>query len=76
VTARPELSKRAQALLERIECGEWYKPHGDRLPAAMAELEAAGLVTVAGRVEVISAAYVPTSGYTPCVPERFAKAPA
>ncbi len=68
---RAALSHRAQVLLERVEQGHWYKAGDSRCPAAMEELWDAGLVTDAGRVEVISSAFVPTVGFTPMQQEQF-----
>lgn len=70
-TESKQLSKQAEKLLERVKQGRFYRPYGDRLPKAMAELEKAGLVTTTGRVVVIELAYVPTQGYTPYVKEKY-----
>ncbi|MDK2769960.1 MAG: hypothetical protein KYX69_19855 [Sphingomonas sp.] len=65
------LSARAQKLYARVQQGHFYRAYEDRLPKAMKELEAHGLVSIAGRVVVTAACYVPTSGYTPHVNEKF-----
>lgn len=65
------LSPRAKKLLGRIRQGAYYMAHSPRKPKAMAELEEAGLVTITGRAIVFQACYVPTTGYTPMVQERF-----
>lgn len=65
-----QLSKRAQKLLQRIRDGRFYMT-GGRVPQCMSELERAGLVTVCMRPMVFVAAYVPTDGYAPYVPEHF-----
>lgn len=67
----PPLSKRAAKLFERVKKGEFYPAYDKSTPKAMKELEEAGLVSTCGRVVVIRACYVPASGYTPFVPERF-----
>ena len=67
--SEPKLSKRAEALLERVRAGHWYPVMG-KVPKAMAELEAAGLVGVMGRVATIRAAYVP-AGTVPLQRERL-----
>lgn len=66
------LSLRATKLLARIKAGEWYPAYPmHRIPKAMIELERAGLVSITGRVKVIEAAYVPSTGYTPFKSEEF-----
>jgi len=57
--AEKKLSPAARKLYARIRFGHWYKPHAPRLPKAMAELIASGLVRRAGRVQVLVAAFVP-----------------
>ena len=56
---KPVLSKRAQRLLDHIRNGAWYTALGKKVPAAMAELESAGLVVPMGRVARIVVCYVP-----------------
>lgn len=65
------LSKRAQALYERVRQGRFYRTYDAKLPAAMSELIEAGLVTQTMRVETIVACYFPANGYTPYAPESF-----
>ena len=67
------LSASAFAILQRLRAGKFYRAHTPRKPKAMAELEASGLVAVAGRVVVARAFYVPARGYTAFVPETFAR---
>lgn len=62
MTAEPKLSARALRLLERVRAGRWYPVHGSKVPKAMDELVAAGLVGTAGRAAVLVACYVP-KGY-------------
>ena len=58
------LSKRALALWERIQAPwNWYRPRRST-PKAMQELVDAGLVRIAGRVNVVTACYVPV-GFQP-----------
>lgn len=64
------LSPRAQALWERVRRGDWYAAYSDRTPAAMKELQEAGLVGIAMRAKVFEAAFVPV-GYKPAKPDRF-----
>lgn len=66
-----QLSKRAQKTLALIREGRFYKAFANDKPACMQELVDAGLVGVTMRVEVIVACYVPTTGYTPYVPEKY-----
>lgn len=66
-----KLSARAEKLLVRVKEGSFYLPYSPKLPAAMKELENAGLVTLTGRVQSVILAYVPTSGYIPFQNERF-----
>jgi hypothetical protein len=54
------LSPRARELYDRVLKGKWYKAYDATIPKAMTELTSAGLVTVAGRVKVIEACFVPT----------------
>lgn len=65
------LSINAQKLLERIKAGKYYRAYDPKLPAAMAELEAAKLVTTTGRVVTIELCYVPATGYAPYQEEKF-----
>lgn len=67
----PRLSARATKLLARIREGRFYKTYDPATPQCMDELIAAGLVTMAMRVETVVRAYVPTTGYTPYTRERF-----
>jgi hypothetical protein len=69
------LSARAREVLGRIRAGRWYFPYERRTPKACAELETAGLIIALCRVESIRLAYVPTEGYVPFTPERFATRP-
>jgi hypothetical protein len=68
--AAPKLSARAVSLLERVRSGRFYPVDG-KVPQAMAELEAAGLVGTAGRAVQFVRCYVPATGYTPHVLESF-----
>ena len=65
------ISKRAQKTLALIRQGKFYRCYAPDLPATITELEEAGLIRKAGRPMVIVAAYVPTTGYTPYVQEKF-----
>lgn len=69
MTDKPKLSKRAEAMLERLKQGHFYKWDPNTTPAAMKELQAAGLVGTAGRVETVVRCWVPAEGYTCYVPE-------
>lgn len=76
MTASPlKLSKRAGALLKRVQAGRFYVWGDERTPKAMQELEAAGLVASVGRPIVIARCYVPATGYTPYQPEEFSIEP-
>lgn len=66
-----QLSSRALKLLERVKAGVFYPVEG-RIPKAMAELEAAKLVTTCGRVVVIKRCFVPI-GFRPHREERLPK---
>ena len=70
----PALSKAALKLLARLYKGAWYTETAGKVPAAMAELEAAGLVTKTGRVAVMKSAYVPV-GTRDFEQEKFPEMP-
>lgn len=65
------LSRRAIKLLHRLYEGQWYR---DPPNAAMQELIDADLVKLMGRVNVVSAAYVPVDT-KPLQCERIPKKP-
>jgi len=67
----PELSKHAVTLLNKLRRGHWVMAYGRRPTAALLELEEKGYVTTAMRPATFQRAYVPTTGYTPSVPERY-----
>jgi hypothetical protein len=68
---RPQLSKRAQALLARVrDPGRFYVWRPEHESAAMRELMDAGLVVRQGRVNQIVACYVP-KGTKPLRMEQF-----
>lgn len=71
MNGKPVLSKRAQKLYARVCEGRWYGAHTKSVPAAMAELESAGLVTTVGRPMIVALAYVPTTGYRAYESERY-----
>lgn len=58
------VSIRARKLYRRLKDeGRFYRAYREDTPKAMAELEAAGLVGISGRVNVITACYVPRRGF-------------
>lgn len=64
------LSKRAAKMLERLKAGAFYVWEPDKVPKAMEELEAAGLVGTCGRATRTVRCWVP-KGYKPARQERF-----
>lgn len=73
-TEEPELSKAAKRMLGRLRAGHFYMWDPLRIPKAMAELEAAGLVGTCGRVQTVVRCWVPADGYLPFVNEVFEEA--
>jgi hypothetical protein len=65
-----QLSKNAQKMLERLKAGSYYVWVPNKIPKAMLELQAAGLVGTCGRVNSIVRCWVPI-GYRPHLPEYF-----
>lgn len=70
-----KLSRRASQLLARVEEGKFYKLHDPKTPKAMQELIDAGLVGLAGRVELVVVCYVPVKGYKPFKMEEYSLVP-
>lgn len=68
--AEAKLSKAAQKMLKRLREGKFYV-WAKEPPKAMLELQAAGLVGTAGRVETIVRCWVPIHGYKTFTPEQF-----
>lgn len=54
-----KLSPQAQRVWASVKSGKWYAAYGKDIPAAMAELEAAGVVVTMGRVVSMQACFVP-----------------
>lgn len=67
-----KISKRAQKTLGLILSGKYYEAYGDKNPNTIKELVDAGLIMPMARVVVVGKYYVPTRGYTPYIPEKFA----
>lgn len=68
---KPKLSKRAEILFERLKMGYFYPAFDSKTPAAMKELEDAGLILTAGRVETVRVCYVPRKGFRPLLRESW-----
>lgn len=68
--AEAKLSKRAKKMLKRLREGKYYVWAAEP-PKAMLELQVAGLVGTARRIQTIVRCWVPTHGYKPFTSEQF-----